>query len=150
MKCDLLNLKSRSSVPSQKANTCHAEHCHILPIKLPVPYIENASQKSPRRLTLPACRAETRFGAIEVALASLRCSTVVRAVGNVTGFSLPVLGTLTLRSPGAAVEPALPLARAVIGTHIETGDRAVRQEEADSQELLTKARVMLNKININH
>lgn len=73
---------------------------------------------------MPACRAQTGFRAIEVALASLRCPTVLRAVGNVTSLSLPVLGTLTLQGHGAAIEPALPLARAVIGTHIETGDRA--------------------------
>lgn len=73
---------------------------------------------------MPACRAQTGFGAIGVAVAPLGCPTVVRAVGDVTGLSLPALGTLTLWGHGAAVEPALPLARAVVGAHIETGDTA--------------------------
>lgn len=127
MKFGLINLKTRYCDPSQNANTCHAEHSYVLPNKAPVPYTENSSQKfciSTRRPTLPSCRARTRFRAIEVALASLRRPTVLRAVGNVTSLSLPALGTLTLQGHGAAVEPALPLARAVIGTHIETGDRA--------------------------
>lgn len=66
-------------------------------------------------------------------MASLRCPTVVGAEGDVTGLSLPALGTLALRGQAAAVEPALPLARAVVGTHIETGDRAQSSSSARKQ-----------------
>lgn len=143
MKCDPLNLKSRYSVPSQNANTCHVEHSHVLPIKLPVPYIENAPQKfsvPTRTLTLPACRAQTCFRAIEAAAASLRCPAVPRAVGDVTSFSLPVRGTLALQSAGAAAELALPSAGAVIGAHIETGDRAARQQGSRSPRLINNGK----------
>lgn len=75
-----------------------------------------------KRLTLPACRAQTRLSIIEVTVPSLRCPTIVCAVGNITGFSLPVLGTFTFKSVAAVIQLALSSAGAIIGTHIETAN----------------------------
>lgn len=71
---------------------------------------------------MPASRAHTGLGIIEAAEPSLGCPAVLCAVGDITSFSLPILGTFTFQSVAAVVEPALSPARAIIGTHIETAN----------------------------
>lgn len=85
---------------------------------------------------MPACRAHTCFSIIKVAVSSLGCPTIICAVRNITGFSLPIFGTFTFKSIAAVIEFALSSAGAIIGTHIETANIRERRSvsnETDSQ-----------------
>lgn len=95
---------------------------------------------------MPACRAQTCLGIIEVAVSSLGCPTVICAVGNIAGFSLPVFGTFTFQSIAAVIELALPSARAIIGTHIETAN--IRERSSVSNETDSQAVPLINEYNI--
>lgn len=85
---------------------------------------------------MPASRAHTGLGIIEVAEPSLGCPAILCAVWDITSFSLPIFGTFTFQSVAAVVEPALSSAGAIIGTHIETaniGEKRFVSNEANSQ-----------------
>lgn len=75
---------------------------------------------------MPAFVADAQLLTGEVAVAVVGATAVVPAVGDVTGLALPVLVTFTVHSAGDRVpRGALPMARAVIGTRIDPGQRDV-------------------------
>lgn len=75
---------------------------------------------------MPAVVADTQLLPREVAVAVVGAAAVVPAVGDVAGLAFPVLVTFTVHSAGDRVPgSALPMARAVIGTRVDPGQRHV-------------------------
>lgn len=76
--------------------------------------------------TLPAVVADTQLLPSEVAVAMVGATAVVPAVGDIAGLAFPVLVTFTVHSAGDRVpRGALPVARAVIGTRVDPGEKDV-------------------------
>ncbi len=83
---------------------------------LPVPL--SLSRRS-CSLTLPAVVADTELLSGQVAVAVIRAATVVPAVWDVAGVSLPVLVTLTIHTTRDRVRcAASAVARTVVGTRV--------------------------------
>lgn len=67
---------------------------------------------------MPFCIADA---GLVLASTSLRVATVGQAVGDVTGFSLPVVFTITIYGTSGVFHTTLTSARAVVGTRIHPG-----------------------------
>ena len=77
-------------------------------------------------LTLPALVADTQLLPGEVAVTVVGAATVVPAVRDVAGLAFPILVTFTVHSAGGRVaRRALSMARAVIGTRVDPGQKSV-------------------------
>lgn len=75
---------------------------------------------------MPALVADTQLLPGEVAVAVVWAATVVPAVRDVAGLAFPILVTFTVHSAGGRVaRRALPVARAVIGTRVDPGQKII-------------------------
>lgn len=73
---------------------------------------------------MPAVIADAQLLPGEVAVSVVRAAAVVPAVGDVAGLTFPILVTFTVHSASSGVpRGALPMARAVIGTRVDSGQK---------------------------
>lgn len=69
---------------------------------------------------MPAVVADTQLLSSQVTIAVIRAATVVLAVWNVAGFSLPVAVTLTVNpTRGRVGRAAPPMAGAIVGARVD-------------------------------
>lgn len=81
-------------------------------------------------MTLPAVVADTQLLSSQVTIAVIRAATVVLAVWNVAGFSLPVAVTLTVNpTRGRVGWAAPPMAGAIVGARVDPEKDSWRRQK---------------------
>lgn len=82
---------------------------------------------------MPAVVAHAQLLSSQVAVAVVWTPAVVLTVGDVTGFALPVLVTLTVYPAGdGAARRALAMSRAVVGTGVNAAQEGERDQTKDT------------------
>lgn len=101
----------------------------------PVTYRKGEEMRAEVSSTLPAVIAHAQLFPSEVTVAVIGAATVVPAVRDVTGRTLPVLIAFTIHTARYRVpRGALPVARAVIWTWVDSVEGEMKKKVAKSKQ----------------
>lgn len=116
--------------PGQRVRTCYSG-CTLVGAKysLQPPHFITFLPFLALPFTLPAVVADAELLSGQVTVTVIWAATVVSAVRDVTGFSFPVLITLTVHAAQHRICcDASAMARAVVGTRVYPGGDTIREE----------------------